>query len=323
MKFFVTIKKVIANCNGIGYILIPFLFFNTLDSLKMAKRNILLTYTLISFIYVSAQTVDFSSFQNSTKADSIAKIVLDDTQYLVIYDYEYVRDTAFPEDKRSGVTMLQMGKRYNRFMDYNEFRFDSLMDATAKNLKSYSETGPMMVMALKKRKFRENIVIDKQKNMETIQRTAGLIQRYQYDEPCPTLNWELAEGDTIIADYHCKKALVSLWGRDYIAWYSPDVDLPYGPYKFNNLPGLIFQVVDTRENHKFTLNGLIKVTQYHPIYLWADKDIIKTNRNKVRKIYKNYCADPISALTSSSDIQISDGVKASVTPKPYNPIELE
>ena len=208
-------------------------------------------------------------------------------------------------------------------MDYNEFRFDSLMDATAKNLKPYSETGPMMMMALKKRKFRENIVIDKQNNTEIIQRTAGLVQRYQYDEPCPMLKWELTEGDTIIAEYNCKKALTSLWGRDYIAWYAPEVDLPYGPYKFNGLPGLVFMVVDTRDNHKFTLSGLEKVTQYNPIYLWADKDIIKTSRNKVRKIYKNYCADPVGALTSNGDIIVPDDVKATVNSKPYNPIELE
>ena len=271
----------------------------------------------------SAQTLDFSNFQNSTKADSIAKIVLENSQYLITYDYEYVRDASNPEDKRNGITMLQIGKRYNRFMDYNEFRFDSLMDATAKNLKPYSETAPMMMMALKKRKFRENIVIDKQNNTEIVQRTAGLVQRYQYDEPCPALDWKLAEGDTVIADYHCKKALTSLWGRDYIAWYAPEVDLPYGPYKFSGLPGLIFLVVDTRDNHKFTLSGLEKVTQYSPIYLWAEKDLIKTNRNKVRKIYKNYCADPVGALTSNGDIIVPDDVKATVNSKPYNPIELE
>ena len=282
-----------------------------------------MTYALISFIFASAQTVDYSSFQNSTKADSIAKVIIDYAQYLITYDYEYVRDAVFPEDKRNGITMLQVGKRYNRFMDYNEFRFDSLMDATAKNLKPYSETGPMMMMALKKRKFRENIVIDKQNNTEIIQRTAGLVQRYQYDEPCPMLKWELAEGDTIIAGYNCKKALTSLWGRDYIAWYAPEVDLPYGPYKFNGLPGLVFMVVDTHDNHKFTLSGLEKVTQYNPISLWAEKDIIKTSRNKVRKIYKNYCADPVGALTSNGDIIVPDDVKATVNSKPYNPIELE
>jgi len=286
-------------------------------------RKIVLAFALTSFINASAQTVDFSKFQKSAKSDSIAKKVLENSDYLVMYDYEYVRDPEYPEDKRRSVTILQVGKRYNRFMDYNEFRFDSLMDATAKGLKPYSETGPLMMQALRKSKFKENIIIDKQKNTEIIQRTAGLVQRYQYDESCPTLNWELADVDTVIAGHNCKKAFTTLWGRDYIAWYAPEVDMPYGPYKFGGLPGLIFMVVDTHDNHRFTISGLEKVTGYSPIYLWASKDIIKTNRNKVRKIYKNYCIDPVGALTSDGDIQVSDDVKATVNSKPYNPIELE
>jgi len=114
-------------------------------------RKIVLAFALTSFINASAQTVDFSKFQKSAKSDSIAKKVLENSDYLVMYDYEYVRDPEYPEDKRRSVTILQVGKRYNRFMDYNEFRFDSLMDATAKGLKPYSETGPLMMQALTKK----------------------------------------------------------------------------------------------------------------------------------------------------------------------------
>ena len=115
--------------------------------MKHFKQLFFCVFGLFS-MNTNAQTVDFSGFQKSAKSDSVAKVILDNSQYLIIYDYEYARDAASPEDKRNGITMLQVGKRYNRFMDYNEFRFDSLMDATAKNLKPYSETGPMMMMAL-------------------------------------------------------------------------------------------------------------------------------------------------------------------------------
>ena len=93
------------------------------------KQLLFVVFGLFS-MNTNAQTVDFSGFQKSAKSDSIAKVILDNSLYLIIYDYEYARDAASPEDKRNGITMLQVGKRYNRFMDYNEFRFDSLMDAT-------------------------------------------------------------------------------------------------------------------------------------------------------------------------------------------------
>ena len=202
------------------------------------------------------------------------------------------------------------------------------------------EASPLMLSALKKNAFTESILINKQKNKETIQRTAGLLtQKYQYEEDCPKLKWEILKGDTTIAGYHCNKAKTKLFGRDYIAWYSTDVNMPYGPYKFNGLPGLVFCIVDTPVSYthldvykrqvdtqghfEFTLNGLQKANKYTPIYLWNSKSIVKTNRKTVRDIYKNYCADPVGSLTSDGSIQIPDDVKATVEPKPYNPMELE
>lgn len=273
---------------------------------------------------LSAQSVNWNKSYSHVKADSIAKQILEPAQYLVSYTYRFVKDAAYPNDKRTGMTILQIGKQYNRFCDFYELRFDSICDETSRGTIPLIESSPLMLSALKKSLFTESIVINKLKNKEIIQRTAGIrTKRYQYEEDCPILKWEILEGDTTIAGYHCNKAKTRLFGRDYIAWYSTEVNIPYGPYKFNGLPGLIFRVVDTQEHFEFLLNGLQKTNKYIPIYIWNNKDIVKTNRKTVRKIYKNFCSDPVSTLTSEGNIQIPDDVKATVSPKPYNPIELE
>lgn len=275
---------------------------------------------------MSAQTIDWSKAKKIpkvNKSDSIAKKILEPAKYIATYTYKYARDAAHPEDKREGLTVLEIGDRYNRYCDYYMLKFDSVMDRAARTNASMAEVTPSSLAALKNLKFNENIVIDKQKNVETVQRTAGTITKYQYKEDCPQLKWEMLDGDTIIAGYHCSKAKTSLFGRDYVAWYAPEINMPYGPYKFNGLPGLVLAVTDTADNFEFTLDGLQKADRYVPIYLWNDKDIVKTSRNTVRKIYKNYCADPVGALTSDGSVTVSDEVKATVDPKPYNPIELE
>lgn len=288
------------------------------------RKIIIFTLSLLCCVCVSAQTVDFSKINKPAKSDTIAKKILEQAKFTVLYDYSYVRDAEFPEDKRNTITVLQIGENYNRFVDFYKLRYDSLIDATAKNQKSLMESGPIMMATLRNVRFDEGILIDKNKNKETVQRTAGLLtQKYQYEEDCPTLKWDLLEGDTLIAGYHCSKARTSLYGRDYVAWYSPEISMPYGPYKFNGLPGLVLKVNDTANNFEFVVCGLEKQTKYSPIYLWTDKSIIKTSRDKVRKIYKNYCADPVGALTSSGKVQVSEETKARVRPKPYNPIEIE
>jgi len=297
--------------------------FHSLFKVLNMRKLFLFAIFLIGCACASAQTVDFSKARKPAKSDTIAKKILEQTKYTVLYDYTYVRDAEMPEDTRNTLTVLQIGDNYNRFVDYYALRYDSLIDATVKNQLSMAETGSTMLATLRKVRFNEGILIDKNKNKETVQRTAGLSQKYQYEEDCPALDWELLEGDTLIAGYHCNKARTSLFGRDYVAWYSPEISMPYGPYKFNGLPGLVVKVNDTANNFEFVLCGLKKQTDYSPIYLWANRSIIKTSRDKVRKIYKNYCADPVGALTSSGKVQISEETRASVKSKPYNPIEIE
>lgn len=273
---------------------------------------------------VSAQTIEWGSSTANVMKDSIEKKVLDKAQYVAVYDYKYARDAKYPNEKRQGITVLQIGENYNRFCDYYELCFDSICDQSVRDKSTLTEATPKMMAALKKTKFTESIVTDKKNANTLVQRTAGLkTKKYEYEENSPEMAWELLDGDTIILGYHCNKAQTSYAGRDYIAWYTPELNLPYGPYKFGKLPGLILKVTDTKGNFDFEMSGFRKVSAFTPIYKWSRKDIEKTTRGRVRKIYKNFCADPVGALVSNGDIEISNEVKATVNAKPYNPIELE
>ena len=212
---------------------------------------------------------------------------------MAVYDYKYARDAKYPNEKRQGITVLQIGDRYNRFCDYYDLCFDSICDSGVREKKTLADVTPKMMAALRNSKFTESIVVDKKQSKATVQRTAGLKNKtYEYEENCPEMAWELLDGDTIILGYHCNKAQTSYAGRDYIAWYTPELNLPYGPYKFGKLPGLILKVTDTKDNFDFEMTGFRKVSSFTPIYKWSSKDIEKTTRGRVRKIYKNFCADP-------------------------------
>lgn len=288
------------------------------------KQFIFVLFFFCVGITISAQSIDLGKGKSTPRTDSIAKIIKEPTQYVATYIYTFAPDAEFPEDTKEGLTILQIGKRFNRFSDYNELRFDSICDEVSRKHVSASQATPLMLGALKQSVFPEGILIDKDLNKITVQRTAGLrTKKYQYQEDLPTLDWKLEVGDSIISGFKCNKASTRLFGRDYIAWYAPEIQLPYGPYKFQGLPGLILRVTDSANNFDWTLDGLEKRTTYQPIYLWDKKDIVKTDRETVRKIYKNYCADPVSALLSKGNVQIPEETKATVEPKPYNPIELE
>ena len=52
-------------------------------------------------------------------------------------------------------------------------------------------------------------------------------------------------------NFQLQKATAQFGGRSWIAWFSKDIPMPYGPYKFNGLPGLIMELYDTKKDYYF------------------------------------------------------------------------
>ena len=71
-------------------------------------------------------------------------------------------------------------------------------------------------------------------------------------------NWQLEDGDSIICEYPCKRAVVDFRGRRWNVWYS--LDLPYsdGPWKFCGLPGLILSAEDSNKDFIIKCIGIEK-----------------------------------------------------------------
>jgi GLPGLI family protein len=73
-------------------------------------------------------------------------------------------------------------------------------------------------------------------------------QEVYVKETTPNFKWIIQKETKKIGKFICRKATTSFRGRTYTAWFAPDVPLPYGPWKFCSLPGLILEVYDTNKN---------------------------------------------------------------------------
>lgn len=66
-------------------------------------------------------------------------------------------------------------------------------------------------------------------------------------------DWKLLEESKMINNFNCKKVTLNYKGRTWEVWYDESVPLPYGPYKFTGLPGLVVKIESQDGEYSFEL----------------------------------------------------------------------
>lgn len=54
-------------------------------------------------------------------------------------------------------------------------------------------------------------------------------------EKAPKINWSIEDSTKSIGNYTVQKATARFRGRDYTAWFSPEIPVPFGPWKLHGL----------------------------------------------------------------------------------------
>ena len=152
--------------------------------------------------------------------------------------------------------------------------------------------------------------------------------RFYYDQPIDLFDWQIHPETKKIKDYKVQKATTSFAGRNYIAWFAPELPFPDGPYKFNGLPGLILEIRDEKGFWNFEFFGLEKL---------SPKERFKINMNLYQKMSQSelanlvyeYRRDPMG-YANNPNVHITPEVHkkyvesfTKMLEKENNPIELE
>ncbi len=98
----------------------------------------------------------------------------------------------------------------------------------------------------------ESLITFKDFSKDTLMAVYPVIRRYKkVGERIPHISWKLEESTKEILGYKCKKATATFRGRNYIAYYTPEISVFDGPFKFSGLPGLILSVVEDNKKISF------------------------------------------------------------------------
>ena len=256
--------------------------------------------------------------------------ILDTTQIRVRYAFcaEKIDDPLTYID----LQRLDIGKRVTKYSSEFVYQSDSLRSIWGKK-NSGARSGPSW-LGVKGRLYEQwseyewsDYFFENGQLTEFCQMPQWL-HRYtsKYTEPAPKQKWRLTNETQTIIGYKCQKATCRFRGRDFEAWFTTDIPVKCGPWKFGGLPGLILKVCDKDRLYTFEAIGIEK--RAHPITRFKSfKDYTKYSREEVwkmqRKFNENwYKAVDYHKVTIDASGKAVIGEAVSIH-SPYEPLELE
>lgn len=254
--------------------------------------------------------------------------ILDSAQIRVVYKMAYKPDSTKSQNIKTDIWFLLIGEKVSNFFSYNRFRQDSVFNESLKNgtvqeflqnpaLRNKYENGGLYSYS--------NLFLNYPEGRITIKDQIGN-NKYIYDEEKSTINWKIFDDTTTILNYTCQKAIATFRGREYIAWFTQQIPISSGPYKFDGLPGLILRIADTKNNYNYECSEIKFSIERNPIIIQR-KDCIRTTREAFRKAFQYSFENPFELLkgnvTSRNGKEPSRLNPALQKGLPYNPIELE
>jgi len=276
-------------------------------------KNLIILFAV--YIIFSWDNIHAQYFNFWCEYENLDKYTVVDSAYLKCsFKLTYIKDTIKPSEKSTDLQILQIGKTISKY--YSQYKVDYCNNAMeeerkgAENIHNIKEDGAWSYEVFK----------NYPQGKETVADVASmLIGNFIYEEDLPVSDWKLTDEKQTILSYSCRKATVSFRGRDFIAWFAPDIPLPNGPWKLGGLPGLILKLSDTKNNFVFECTGIEHLKNKEPIKFYK-LEYAKLNRNDLNKLYERFHDNFVTYIRSALGSQYKDDLVVKV---PYNPIELE
>lgn len=204
-----------------------------------------------------------------------------------IYEYTSIPDSTAKQNTLKELMVLTISKDKSEFYSLNQFKNDSIVKL---DISKGFPPPPQSILQKSSRVIKENSRKNQITSIIPISSTTFVINEVL------NLKWKLLEDSKKIMNFNVQKAVANYGGRTWIAWFTKEIPIQDGPYKFCQLPGLILEVEDTQRNHIFEL----KAIQNSPNnFSYPDNkyiSYIKLDYPKFEKIYRKYRKEPIADI---------------------------
>jgi len=209
-----------------------------------------------------------------------------------IYEYKFIPDSTNVEDMKTEMMFLDTSKDGSKYYSYTVFNSDSLMKVDLE--KQLAATGSINVRSdMQKGSVRYSVTKTYPDYKTNLHRRLSMDAYSISDDR--KINWKISSDKEKIGEWNAQKAEADFAGRHWIAWFSTEIPIQDGPYKFHGLPGLIIKIEDKTGSHKLELRGIKNIQGDLNINVFEAKEIA-VNSKQFQKVIKEYENDPTKGI---------------------------
>jgi len=207
--------------------------------------------------------------------------------YKATYHLEYQENSTDTNSIKSEIGVLYLGKDHPRYSSLGKAIKDSLENMTNPENMRMDEYNQMT-------DFKHTIYKDYKDN-ELILAEKVFQYELKYKQDLKQIDWEIQSENKEILGFSVQKATGTFAGRNYIAWFAPELPFSDGPHKFSGLPGLILEISDLQEHYNFSLTGFQELEK--PVDKLLNLDSYKAvSQQELDQVRDDYNRDPIGTM---------------------------
>ncbi len=178
----------------------------------------------------------------------------------VRYSFSHIQDTAQRDKPYTENMLLVIGKNASVYTSYDKLNNNIALNQQIQEQIKNNAGGNVSIKrtSSKPTTGTDYFYFAKENKLITKER---LLNNYLIEEDAPKISWKITKDTASFSGVHCQKATTYFKGRNWIAWYAPDMPFQSGPWKLNGLPGLIIEAYDEKKEVQFQFAGIDKVDE--------------------------------------------------------------
>jgi GLPGLI family protein len=182
----------------------------------------------------------------------------DTARLMVHYKFTHVRDTTNRANPHTENMVLFVGESASAYRSYDGLVADQQFKKAWAEAAASSPDGHPMINRRGVGSRTQYYQYPNEQKLFT--KDVLMVNEYLIEGPMPAVDWKISGDTATFGGLHCQRATGHFGGRDYIAWFCPDLPVHCGPWKLNGLPGVIVDARDTKNEVVFSFDGVEKAS---------------------------------------------------------------